>query len=167
MKIKKLLMGVFILVTVNSLFASEAWMKIATNAKVDTNVYVVSKNYAYSLEDAIEIFMYIASAYDGEHTTFDINIYKKSDLLSSKDFEDEYIYGSAVMAIVNLGYGIVQADYFRYDDEKENLVGWVFALLSSVALSAQEFATKTLYRTGVYGQSFELIELSDDEGCIL
>lgn len=129
MKIKKLLMGVFILVTVNSLFASEAWMKIATNAKVDTNVYVISKNYAYSLEDAIEIFMYIASAYDDEHTTFDINIYKESDLLSSKDFEDEYIYGSAVMAIVNLDYGIVQADYFRYDDENENLVGWDFLFL--------------------------------------
>ncbi len=47
------------------------------------------------------------------------------------------------------------------------LIVVLFALLSSAALSAQDFATKTLYRTGVYGQSFELIELSDDEGCIL
>ena len=47
------------------------------------------------------------------------------------------------------------------------LITVLFALLSSAALSAQDFATKTLYRTGVYGQTFELIELSDDEGCIL
>ena len=47
------------------------------------------------------------------------------------------------------------------------LITVLFALLSSATLSAQDFATKTLYRTGVYGQSFELIELSDDEGCIL
>jgi len=32
---------------------------------------------------------------------------------------------------------------------------------------AQNFTAKTLYRTGVYGQTFELIELSNDEGCIL
>ena len=32
---------------------------------------------------------------------------------------------------------------------------------------AQSIQTKTLYRTGVYGQTFELVELSDDDGCIL
>lgn len=47
------------------------------------------------------------------------------------------------------------------------LIAVLLALLSSAALSAQAFTTKTLYRTGVYGQTFELIELSDDEGCIL
>lgn len=47
------------------------------------------------------------------------------------------------------------------------LIAVLLALLSSAALSAQDFTTKTLYRTGVYGQTFELIELSDDEGCIL
>ena len=36
------------------------------------------------------------------------------------------------------------------------LITVLFALLSSAALSAQEFATKTVYRTGVYGQTFEL-----------
>ena len=47
------------------------------------------------------------------------------------------------------------------------LIAVLLALLSSAVLSAQDFTTKTLYRTGVYGQTFELIELSDDEGCIL
>ena len=47
------------------------------------------------------------------------------------------------------------------------LIVVLFALLSSAALSAQDFTTKTLYRTGVYGQTFELIEFSDDEGCII
>ena len=47
------------------------------------------------------------------------------------------------------------------------LIAVLLALLSSAVLSAQDFATKTLYRTGVYGQTFELIELSDDEGWIL
>ena len=47
------------------------------------------------------------------------------------------------------------------------LIAVLLALLSSAALSAQDFTTKTLYRTGVYGQTFELIELSDDEGWIL
>lgn len=47
------------------------------------------------------------------------------------------------------------------------LIAVLLALLSSATLSAQDFTTKTLYRTGVYGQTFELIEISDDEGCIL
>lgn len=41
------------------------------------------------------------------------------------------------------------------------LIAVLLALLSSAALSAQDFTTKTLYRTGVYGQTFELIELSE------
>ena len=32
---------------------------------------------------------------------------------------------------------------------------------------AQSIQTKTLYRAGVYGQTFELVELSDDAACIL
>lgn len=46
------------------------------------------------------------------------------------------------------------------------LIAVLLALLSSAVLSAQDFTTKTLYRTGLYGQTFELIELSDDEDCI-
>ena len=38
------------------------------------------------------------------------------------------------------------------------LIAVLFALLSSAALSAQDFETKTVYRTGVYGQTFELYE---------
>ena len=32
---------------------------------------------------------------------------------------------------------------------------------------AQEIRSNTLYQTGVYGQTFELIEVTDGEGCIL
>ena len=46
-------------------------------------------------------------------------------------------------------------------------MGILLAFVLSVSLSAQDFQTKTLYRTGVYGQTFELVELSNDEGCIL
>ncbi|WP_022932832.1 hypothetical protein [Treponema bryantii] len=41
------------------------------------------------------------------------------------------------------------------------------ALLATTNSFAQNIQTKTLYRTGVYGQTFELVELSDDDGCIL
>lgn len=41
------------------------------------------------------------------------------------------------------------------------------ALLATTNSFAQNIQTKTLYHTGVYGQSFELVELSDDDGCIL
>lgn len=40
-------------------------------------------------------------------------------------------------------------------------------VLISIPLYAQDFTTKSLYRTGIYGQTFELIELSDDEDCFL
>lgn len=41
------------------------------------------------------------------------------------------------------------------------------ALLTTTNSFAQNIQTKTLYRTGVYGQTFELVELSDDDGFIL
>lgn len=41
------------------------------------------------------------------------------------------------------------------------------ALLATTNSFAQNIQTKTLYSTSVYGQSFELVELSDDDGCIL
>ena len=41
------------------------------------------------------------------------------------------------------------------------------ALLATSNSFAQNIQTKTLYRTSVYGQTFELVELSDDDGCIL
>lgn len=42
----------------------------------------------------------------------------------------------------------------------------VFILIAGFSF-AQEIQKKILYSGGVYGQTFELIELSDDEGCIL
>ena len=49
----------------------------------------------------------------------------------------------------------------------KTIMGILLAFVLAVSVSAQDFQTKTLYRTGVYGQTFELVELSDDEGCIL
>ena len=42
----------------------------------------------------------------------------------------------------------------------------VFILIAGFSF-AQEIQKKILYSGGVYGQTFELIELSDDEGCVL
>lgn len=47
------------------------------------------------------------------------------DLLSSLDFKDDYIYGSAITAVTNLHYGFAYVSYYRYEDEyEENIVGW-------------------------------------------
>ena len=43
---------------------------------------------------------------------------------------------------------------------------FIFFVIACVSF-AQDFQSKVLHSSGVYGQSFELIELSDDEGCVL
>ena len=47
------------------------------------------------------------------------------------------------------------------------IISVLLTFVFSISVSAQDFQTKTLYRTGVYGQTFELVELSDDDGCTL
>ena len=58
---------------------------------------------------------------------FSAKIYTDAtELIKTEDFKDEYIYGTATMAVVNLHYGAVQIDYYRWDNETESIVGWDF-----------------------------------------
>lgn len=121
---KRLVTLFLLLICVAPTFAdSDDFLEINVNAKVSTQVYLPSKNQKYSLEWAIETAMISASVWnDGDYT---VNIYKNTkELLSSSDFKDDYIYGSALTAVTNLHYGITEIYYYRYDDEYESLVGW-------------------------------------------
>lgn len=55
-------------------------------------------------------------------SNFEIAIYSKEEL--QKQFTDNYIYGTAINAALNLNYGLVQIQYFKYNDEPKSLVGW-------------------------------------------
>lgn len=123
MKLKKTLLIALLMMLVPFIFADDPFMDIATNAKTTTTVYIPSKDMTYSLEDAVKCAM--VNAWLHGDADYDVKFYKdKSELFKSSDFKDEYIYGSATMAVVNLHYGIVEIKYFRYDDEVENIVGW-------------------------------------------
>ncbi|MBP5753854.1 MAG: hypothetical protein J6W60_13510 [Treponema sp.] len=123
MKLKKTLLIALLMMLVPFVFADDPFMDIATNAKTTTTVYLPSKDKTYSLEEAIQCAM--VNAWMRGDADYDIKFYKdKSELFKSSDFKDEYIYGSATMAVVNLHYGIVEINYSRYSDEVENIVGW-------------------------------------------
>ena len=125
MKKRIFLIGVIFLMFVGKVFAAEQWLKIATNVKTDTVVDLESKDKTYSLNSAFEFLRKVGAECDGSKSVLDVKYYgTRSELFTSSDFKDEYIYGSATMAVVNLHYGLVYIDYFRYDDEKTSIVGW-------------------------------------------
>ena len=120
---KSIVMGLLLVCCAYMFADNEAFLDIGKTAKTTTTVYVPSKDKTLSLEDAIEFAM-VDAEYYGD-ASYDIKIYgNKTELLTSKDFSDEYIYGTATMAVVNLNYGVVQITYYRYDNEVENIVGW-------------------------------------------
>ncbi len=43
----------------------------------------------------------------------------------------------------------------------------LLALILSASIHAQDFSSKTIYRSSVFGQSFELVEYSDENKCRL
>ena len=123
MKLKKTLLIALIMMLAPFVFADDPFMDIATNAKTTTTVYLPSKDKTYSLEEAIQCAM--VNAWMRGDADYDIKFYNNTtELFTSSDFKDEYIYGSATMAVVNLHYGIVEINYSRYTDERENIVGW-------------------------------------------
>lgn len=127
MKKRLFLLGLIFLFCSAFFYAEGKWLTIATNVKTSTAVYLDSINTTYSEEEAMVILMAASGGfpYNQSDATFDVKIYNnKTELLTSADFKDEYIYGSATMAVVNLHYGIVYVNYSRYDDEEENFVGW-------------------------------------------
>lgn len=123
MKLKKLGFIVVLLMLASHVFADDPFLDIATNVKTTTTVYLPSKDKTYSLEEAIQCAM--VNAWMRGDADYDIKFYNNTtELFTSSDFKDEYIYGSATMAVVNLHYGIVEINYSRYTDERENIVGW-------------------------------------------
>lgn len=132
---------------------SDDFLEINVNAKVSTRVYLPSKNQKYSLEWAIEDAMLTASVWnDGDYT---VNIYKNTkELLSSADFKDDYIYGSALTAVTNLHYGMTEISYYGYDDEYENLfMDWDF--LTLYALDDGRFMCVKVLDMEVETENFE------------
>ena len=123
MKLKKIVYVVLLMMLAPLVFADDPFMDIATNVKTTTTVYLPSKDKTYSLEEAIQCAM--VNAWMRGDADYDIKFYNNTtELFTSSDFKDEYIYGSATMAVVNLHYGIVEIKYYRYDNEVENIVGW-------------------------------------------
>ena len=123
MKLKKTLLIALLKMLASHVFADDPFLDIATNVKTTTTVYLPSKDKTYSLEEAIQCAM--VNAWMRGDADYDIKFYNNTkELFTSSDFKDEYIYGSATMAVVNLHYGIVEINYSRYDDERENIVGW-------------------------------------------
>lgn len=118
---KKICLLVLALVAAVSCFAENSGViEINTNAKTTTSVYHNTKNEKFSLTEAFEICVLAGDSYF--FSDFEVGLYGKNELL--KVFDDEYIYGSAVGAVINLHYGFVMLEYFKYDDEPESLVGW-------------------------------------------
>jgi len=110
---------------VNVAFAQSEWTKLSQNVKTDTfgNTKYFGKKLSY--EEAVRISMYFASYYNGYN--YDVKQYSKKDfakLAKNMDFEQEYIYGAAVKAVNELGYGIASIDYQLMDDEIINEVGF-------------------------------------------
>ena len=123
MKIKKVGLIVFLLLLAAQVFADDSFLEIGVNAKTKTSVYLPSKDKCFSLEGAIECAMADASCF--ENADFFAKIYPDAaELFKTDDFKDEYIYGTATMAVVNLHYGAVQINYYRWDNEEESIVGW-------------------------------------------
>lgn len=125
MKIKRVGLIALLLLLAARVFADDGFLEIGVNAKTKTSVLLSSKGKTFSLEDAMERAKIKAA--DFGDAGFYAKIYPNAtELIKTEDFKDEYIYGTATMAVVNLHYGAVQIDYYRWDNEMESIVGWDF-----------------------------------------
>ncbi len=103
--------------------APNSIVELGSNVKVSTKADILSINKKLSLEEAIELAMRHASIWN--YANYSVKIYKNAKALTkSGDFDDDYIYGLAINAVEKLHYGTVKIEYYRYDDEINNLVGW-------------------------------------------
>lgn len=107
---------------VNVAFAQSEWTELNVNAKTSTYGNTKYYNQKLSMEEAIQVSMYFSVSFKG--WDFDSKIYSKKEFTKTKDFDDKYIYGSAVNAVTKQGYGIVSIDYYLWDDEYVSDVGW-------------------------------------------
>lgn len=118
---KKICLFVLVLVVVASCFAENSgFVEINENSKTKTSVSLNTKNKKILLPEAFKLCVIAGDSYF--FSDCEVELYSKKELL--KVFDDELIYGSAVSAVINLHYGFVMLDYFKYDDEPESLVGW-------------------------------------------
>lgn len=106
----------------NVAFAESEWIVVNENAKIKTYAHTWDYGKKLSLEKAIENSMYFAKGY--QDWTFNVKLYSKKEFSKTKDFSDEYIYGSALDAMNKQGYGTVSIDYYLWDDEYVSEVGW-------------------------------------------
>lgn len=121
---KTIILCVFVLILSFSTsfgFAQEAeYIEIGFNAKTTTYVDKQTKGYKFSEDKVFELCLNYGKAFSDSN--FEIAIYSKDEL--QKQFTDNYIYGTAINAALNLNYGLVQIQYFKYNDEPKSLVGW-------------------------------------------
>ncbi len=96
-------------------------LEIGSNAKTSTYVNLLTKDKSCSESTVLE--WCISLGMNFYQSGYSIEIYDNNISLVNA-FSDEYIYGTAVMAVVNLHYGFVQIEYSRWDEEKESIVGW-------------------------------------------
>lgn len=100
------------------------------NEKVSTQVYLPSKNQKFSLEEAVALAMEAAAICVCDNGYYSAKIYKnKKALLSSFDFKDDDIYGTALYAVTKEHYGEAQIFFRGYDGGYANLVDWDFLAL--------------------------------------
>lgn len=101
-----------------------------TNESGLTQVYLPSKNQKFSLEEAVALAMEAAAICVCNNGHYSAKIYKnKKALLSSPDFKDEDIYGTALSAVTKEHYGEAQIFFRGYDGGYANLVDWDFLAL--------------------------------------
>lgn len=94
--------------------------EIGTNAKTSTYVDVNSKNRKFTEDEIVGFCEQFVK--DNPNSLFASNWYDTVELLET--FDDNYIYGTAVMAAINLHYGFVKIDYSKWNDEDVSIVGW-------------------------------------------
>lgn len=123
------LLGVFLFFGASEIAFAENSniLEIGRNAKTSTYVNLLTKDFDFPVDDAFEFCMNLGRDY--ADYVFQVDIYNTVELLTELD--DNYIYGTAVMAVVQLNYGFAQIEYFKYDDEPRSVIGWdVFFIIA-------------------------------------
>ena len=82
------------------------------------------------MEEAVALAMEAAAICVCDNGYYSAKIYKnKKALLSSSDFKDDDIYGTALSAVTKEHYGEAQIFFRGYDGGYANLVDWDFFAL--------------------------------------
>lgn len=107
---------------VNVAFAQSEWIMLNNNVKTSTFGNTKYLDKKFSVDEAVQVMMFLSRGYN--EWNFDVKTYSKKEFAKTKDFSDEYIYGSAVNAVTKLGYGLVAMDYYLFENEVVSEEGW-------------------------------------------